>query len=218
MNHFLEELRQEIFVQPFNVIDFAQHRNTIAPTDIKRPKSLILSILNPMLRAWEAYAEPLWLYRRANKTVQHLMQREHDNTSYTTLATPGKLLQMTAIYFSEGEGSASLARHRETLHTIVWQSSEGMEASGTNGVQVWDTALTVLAVTEAGLAKDHRFEEAMKRALDFLDASQLRDNLSDPYRQQRKGGWPFSTKECGYIVADCSAESMKAVILLQEDW
>ena len=52
----------------------------------------------------------------------------------------------------------------------------------------------------------------------FLDVSQLRDNLSDPYRQPRKGGWPFSTKENGYIVSDCAAESMKAVILLQEDW
>lgn len=174
--------------------------------------------MNLVLRAWEAYARPLWLHRRANDTVRHLMQREDDNTSYTTLATPSKALQMTATFFADGEGSASLARHRETLHTNVWQSNDGMEASGTNGVQLWDTALTVLAVVEAGLAKDHRFEGAMKKALDFLDASQLRDNLSDPYRLPRKGGWPFSTKECSYIVSDCCAEAMKAVILLQEDW
>lgn len=93
-----------------------------------------------------------------------------------------------------------------------------MTSCGTNGVQVWDTAFTVLAVVEAGLANDERFKLAMTRALDFLDVSQIRDNLTDSYRQQRKGGWPFSTKENGYIVSDCAAESMKAVILLQEQW
>lgn len=174
--------------------------------------------MNPVMRAWEAYARPSWLHRRANTFVRDLMQREDDNTSYTDLAPVNKALQMTTVYFSDGEGSASLARHRETVLTYLWQSNEGMTSCGTNGVQVWDTALTVLAVVEAGLAKDDRFEASMKRALDFLDVSQLRENLSDPYRQQRKGGWPFSTKENGYIVSDCAAESMKAVILLQEDW
>ena len=218
LNQFLKNLREEIFAQPFLSIDFAQHRNTVAPTDIKRPNSLIVSIMNPVVRAWEAYGRPSWLHRRANNTVRDLMQREDDNTSYNDLAPVSKALQMTAIYFSDREGSASIAKHRETLPTYLWQSNEGMTSCGTNGVQVWDTAFTVLAVVEAGLAKDYRFKVAMNRALDFLDVSQLRDNLSDPYRQQRKGGWPFSTKENGYIVSDCAAESMKAVILLQEDW
>ncbi len=92
-----------------------------------------------------------------------------------------------------------------------------MTSCGTNGAQVWDTAFTVLAVAEAGLAQDPRFKGAMIKALGFLDISQLGDDLSDPYRQQRKGGWPFSTKENGYIVSDCAAESMKAVMLLQQE-
>ena len=58
----------------------------------------------------------------------------------------------------------------------------------------------------------------MKKALLFFDKSQFRNDLTDPYRQKRKGGWPFSTKDNGYIVSDCAAEGMKAVLLLQEQW
>lgn len=31
-----------------------------------------------------------------------------------------------------------------------------------------------------------------------------------------QGGFPFSTLDCGWIVADCTAEGLKAVLLLQE--
>jgi lanosterol synthase len=125
---------------------------------------------------------------------------------------------MAVVYFADGEQSVSLAKPRETLSTYLWIDGNGMTCSWTNGVQVWDTAFTVLAVVEAGLAWDPKFSEAMTKALQFLDLSQLREDLSDPYRQKRKGGWPFSTKDNGCIVSDCSAESMKAVILLQEEW
>lgn len=31
-----------------------------------------------------------------------------------------------------------------------------------------------------------------------------------------QGGFPFSTRDCGWIVADCTAEGLKSVMLLQE--
>lgn len=218
LNPLLRELRGEIYVEPFSSINFSDHPNTIAPTDIKRPSGMIMKVMNPLVRTWEAYLRPFWLHRHASSTVRELIKREDDNTSYNDLAPVNKALQMTAVYFADGQGSTSLARHRETLPSYLWQSDEGMTSSGTNGVQVWDTAFTVLAAVEAGLAKDQRFKATMSRALDFLDVSQLRENLTDPYRQRRKGGWAFSTRENGYIVSDCSAESMKAVIMLQEEW
>ena len=125
---------------------------------------------------------------------------------------------MTAVYFSDGESSISLTKHREKLPTCLRQSKEGMTSSGTNSAQVWNTAFTVLAVVQVRLSQDHRFKPSMIKALDFLDLSQIRENVSDPYRQQRKGGWPFNTKDNGYIISDYAAESLKAVILLQEEW
>lgn len=31
-----------------------------------------------------------------------------------------------------------------------------------------------------------------------------------------QGGFPFSTRDCGWIVADCTAEGLKSVMLLQK--
>ncbi|TAQ85744.1 hypothetical protein B7494_g5930 [Chlorociboria aeruginascens] len=64
---------------------------------------------------------------------------------------------------------------------------------------------------------DVEFTEEITLSGRVEDITQFQDNLEDPYRQQRKGGWPFSTKDNGYIVSDCAAEGMKAVLLLQEE-
>ena len=144
--------------------------------------------MNPLLRTWEAYLRPFWLHRLANRTVQDLIRREDDNTSYNDSAPVNKALQMLAVHFINGDNSESLAKHREKLPTYLWQSEEGMTSSGTNGVQVWDTALTILAVVEAGLVLDPRFKPSMIKALKFVEMSQLRDDPQDPYRQRRKGG------------------------------
>uniref|UniRef100_A0A8C4W6E6 Terpene cyclase/mutase family member n=1 Tax=Gopherus evgoodei TaxID=1825980 RepID=A0A8C4W6E6_9SAUR len=41
-------------------------------------------------------------------------------------------------------------------------------------------------------------------------------NYQKYYRQMNKGGFPFSTRDCGWIVTDCTAEGLKSVMLLQE--
>lgn len=146
------------------------------------------------------------------------MRREDENTSYNNASVLIQAFQMAAVYFADGEDSFSVSKHRESLYVFTWQGSKGMEVGGTDGVQVWDTSLSVLAVVEAGLATQCSFRAVMIKALEYLEMSQLRHNVCDPYRQQRKGGWTFSTKTNGLIVTDCSAETLKAVILLQEDW
>ena len=123
---------------------------------------------------------------------------------------------MIVVYFAYGKYSNTLARHKEKVSSYLWQSASGLTSGITNGVQLWDTAFSVIAAAEAGLARLPEFRESMEKALLFLDNSQFCDDLADPYRQKRKGGWPFSTKDNSYIVSDSSAESMKAVLLLQE--
>ncbi len=61
LSPFITDLREEIYVQKFSLINFAKHRSTVSRTDMKRPNSLIVSILNPVVRAWETYVRPNWL-------------------------------------------------------------------------------------------------------------------------------------------------------------
>jgi len=218
LNPLLVEIRDEIYLQPFTDIDFAQHYNTVAATDIKRPRSTFLTVINSALRAWEKYLRPEWVRQSSNAQVRDLIRREDLNTDFNDLAPVNKAFHMAVIYFADGKQSPDLIRHNEKISTYLCQSSRGMTSGGTNGLQLWDTAFTVISVVEAGLAKYPEFQDMMEMALSFLDITQFRDDLDDPYRQKRKGGWPFSTKDNGYIVSDCVAEGMKATILLQEEW
>jgi lanosterol synthase len=55
----------------------------------------------------------------------------------------------------------------------MWIAKEGMMMSGTNGVQLWDTAFTVSAAFEADLAGEKEFIPALTKALEFLDDMQV---------------------------------------------
>lgn len=216
LNTLLEELRREIYVQMYSSINFANHCNTVAETDMKRAPNSFVQIMNSALRFWETYLRSTWIHTKANASILALVRREDENTSYNDLAPVNKALHMVVAYFAHGKHSSTLARHEEKVPTYFWQSANGLTSGGTNGAQLWDTAFSVIAAAEAGLVKRSEFRESMERALLFLDNSQFRDDLADPYRQRRKGGWPFSTKDNSYIVSDCAAEGMKAVLLLQE--
>ena len=218
LNPLLEALREEIYVQPFSSIKFAKHCNTVAAADIKGPHAPLLKVINFSLRLWENYFRPLWLHDLANTAVRGLIQREDGNKFYNNLVPVNKAFNLAVGHFFDGRNNSVSALHQQKLTTYLWQSAKGLTCGGTNGAQVWDTAFTIIAVAEAGLASNPKYKEMMERALGFLDESQLQDDFTDPYRQPRKCGWPFSTKDNGYIVSDCSAESMKAIIMLQEEW
>ena len=216
LNPLLMELREEIYVLPYSSIDFVANSSTVAATDLKRPYTPLVRAMSTVMRAWEIYLRPSWLHNQANAAVRDLIRREDENTSYNDLAPVNKAFHTVVAHFADGEDRTAVRRHWAKLTTYLWQSRDGMTSGGTNGVQLWDTAFTVIAVAEAGLARTPEFKDTMQKALDFIELSQFQEDLKDPYRQKRKGGWPFSTKDNGYIVSDCSAEGMKATILLQE--
>ncbi|KAJ5710308.1 hypothetical protein N7488_004464 [Penicillium malachiteum] len=216
LNPFLTSLRNEIYTQPYDDIAFDRYRNFVAPVDLKKPVSALLRCANVLLRFWEEYIRPDWIGQWANERIYSLIKREDENTSYNCLAPVNKAFHMVSVWYSDGAKSDRMNRHRDKIAPYIWKGENGITCSGTNGVQVWDTAFTIQAMVETGLGKELEFRPTLEMALHYLDISQMRDNLADPYRQPRKGGWPFSTKDNGYVVSDCTAESLKAVLMLQE--
>ncbi|EQB49570.1 hypothetical protein CGLO_11078 [Colletotrichum gloeosporioides Cg-14] len=175
-------------------INFAKHCNTIAPSDVVRSVSPLLSFCFSILTIFYNYLMPRWLLNLASCRTSELMLIEERNTDWERLAPVNKAFHMVQAWFEEGPDSERLRLHREKINVYLWMDTSGMTCNGTNGVQVWDTAFTVQAAVEAGFADDP---------------------MSFP-QYPRKGGWPFSTKSNEYIVSDCAAESLKAVLLLQK--
>jgi lanosterol synthase len=216
-NDLIFELRSELYAQTYDSIDFNAYIHNVSEVDRKRPLNWFLTGANHVLRAWEWYVRPWWLHHQANTVVRDLIRREDENTSYNDIATVNKGFHMVAVHFSDGADSQAVKMHHEKVLPYLWRDEVGLNAGGTNGAQLWDTAFSVIAIVEAGLGEDPQFRDTLEKAHKFLEVSQFRDNIDDPFRQARKGGWPFSTKDQSFIVSDCSAEGLKATLMLQEE-
>lgn len=216
----IRELRQELFVQPWGSINWASHRNSISHMDNYHPKSWLLHSANWFLvNVWNPYLRTNWVKERAEAWASELVDMEDANTDYACLAPVNAPMNTLVCYIRDGPGAYSVRRHIERFEEFLWVKSEGMLCNGTNGVQCWDTAFTIQSVMAAGLETDERWRPMLTRALGFLDQQQIREDCVDQdkcYRQQRKGGWPFSNKDQGYAVSDCVSEALKSIILLQK--
>ena len=218
-NPLIEQLREELYTEPYSAVDFPSHRNSISPRDNYHPKTWILTLINWLLvLIWNPFLRMQALKKRAEDWTFQLIQHEDENTDFANLAPVSAPMNMVACYIREGPDSYSVKRHRERLPVYLWMKNEGMLVNGTNGVQTWDTSWLVQAVVEAGVAEDPKWKPMLTKALEFLDDQQIRENCRDQdvcYRQQRKGAWAFSTKLQGYTVSDTTSEALKAVLMLQ---
>ncbi|KAL2863488.1 terpene cyclase/mutase family protein [Aspergillus lucknowensis] len=215
-----KQLRQELYTQPYDSINFASHRNSIHKADNYYPKTWLLNTLNSLLvNVWNPILRISAVVKRAEDWTWELICMEDQNTDYAGLGPVSNPMNMVACYVHDGPDSYSVRRHRERLNDYMWMKGEGMLMNGTNGVQVWDTAFITQAIVVAGFADDPKWRPMLSKALEFLDAHQLRENVPDQdkcYRQHRKGAWPFSNKTQGYTVSDCTAEGLRSTIQLQE--
>ena len=214
------QLRQELYLDQYDSIDFSSHRNSISPTDNYHPKTWILNLINWFLVfIWFPYLRSASLVKRAEEWTWELIRMEDENTDYACLAPVNAPMNTVCCYIHDGPESYSFQRHLYHLHDYLWVNREGMLCCGTNGVQVWDTSFTIQAVVEAGLAESPKWKPMLTKALGYLDEQQIRGEVKDRelcYRQPRNGTWPFSTKVQGYTVSDCTSEALKAVLQLQK--
>uniref|UniRef100_A0A3B5M9D4 Squalene cyclase C-terminal domain-containing protein n=1 Tax=Xiphophorus couchianus TaxID=32473 RepID=A0A3B5M9D4_9TELE len=137
-----------------------------------------------------------------------------------TVRTISKTINMLVRWYVDGPTSAVFQEHVSRIPDYLWLGLDGMKMQGTNGSQLWDTCFAVQAFLEAGAQDDPNLVGCLHDAHDFLRVTQVipenPPEYQKYYRQMNKGGFPFSTRDCGWIVADCTAEGLKSVMLLQE--
>ncbi|VEU23189.1 DEKNAAC104317 [Brettanomyces naardenensis] len=211
----LEEIRQEIFVTSFEQVDFASNRNTVCEIDLYYPHSRLLNVLNWFMVKYEKYARPNWLLKYSNKRAYELILKDMENTSYLSIAPVSGAFTAIVLYLEQGPQGKGFQRSFDNMAEELFMGPQGMAVMGTNGSQVWDDAFAVQYFFAAGIAGNPIFKPAITRAFRFLVRSQFDTECSPgSFRDPRKGAWPFSTKEQGYTVSDCTAESMKAILMV----
>ncbi|CAG8585893.1 8183_t:CDS:10 [Ambispora gerdemannii] len=216
---FIKQLRQELYVQPYESINWAYARNDVCEVDLYVPHPGLLGFLNGILSLYEKIPNVVDLRKHALNEVYKQVKAEDENTFYLDLGPVNKAMNLVVAYLEEGPDSEAFKLAQSKIIDFMWMSAEGMMMNGTNGSQLWDTAFTVQAVIESGLADEPSNHESMLRALEFLDDCQIKRNVPETdmcYRHISKGAWPFSTRDQGYTVSDSTAEGLKAVLLLQK--
>lgn len=231
----IRELRQELFTSPHREINFAGHRNSISPADNYHPKTWVLNLIN-LLLVWIWIPFMRWdgLIKKAEDWVWFLISREDENSDYGDLAPVNAPMNTLCCFIKEGPEAESVIRHRDRLQDYFFISKDGMMANGTNGVQNWDTAFAIQAVVDCGLETKPEYHTMLLKSLEFLEDQQFVEHpvgyetssaYSDPptqatspdacYRHPRRGAWGFSNRSQGYTVSDCTAEAIKAIMMLQ---
>jgi lanosterol synthase len=189
----------------------------VCAADLYSPHTTVLDVMNSVLSMYEGCVIPP-LRKAALARAYHLIILEDENTEYQTLGPVSKMMNLICRAHVEGPGSEAYKQHAIKRADFMWLGQEGMMMCGTNGSQLWDIGFITQALVETGLAKEEANKESLSRALGWLDICQIRENpkhYETSYRHTTKGAWPFSTKEQGYTVSDCTGEGLKAVLYLQ---
>uniref|UniRef100_A0A8B9LY05 Terpene cyclase/mutase family member n=1 Tax=Astyanax mexicanus TaxID=7994 RepID=A0A8B9LY05_ASTMX len=196
-------LRQELYVQDYATINWPAQRNNVAACDIYTPHSTLLTVAYTILNLYEAHHSTA-LRKRAVKELYDHIKADDRFTKCISIGPISKTINMLVRWYVDGPKSAVFQEHVARIPDYLWLGLDGMKMQGTNGSQLWDTAFAAQAFLEAGAQDNPKFTECLKKAHQFFNITQVR------------GGFPFSTRDCGWIVADCTAEGLKSVMLLQE--
>lgn len=214
-------LRRELYSVPYHEIDWDHARNDCAKEDLYYPHPLVQDILWTSL---QKVAEPLlmrWpvkrLREKALSTVMEHIHYEDENTRYICIGPVNKVLNMLCCWV-EDPNSEAFKLHLPRIHDYLWVAEDGMKMQGYNGSQLWDTAFAAQAIISTNLAEEYR--TTLKKAHLYIKDSQVLEDcpgdLNQWYRHISKGAWPFSTGDHGWPISDCTAEGLKAALLLSK--
>jgi lanosterol synthase len=217
-NALILSLRQEMYTEPYDQINWPAQRNNVAPIDIYSPHTKLANGLFAILGVYEQCSFPPLRHAALKKTYR-LIVEEDENTTYQTLGPVNKMMNLVCRTYVDGIGSEAWKEHAIKRKDFMWMCKDGMMMCGTNGSQLWDIAFISQALVKTHLGYEEGVKESAVRALRWLDDCQIKDNpkhYESAYRHASKGAWPFSTREQSYTVSDCVGEGLKAVLFLQE--
>ena len=223
-NPVLVALREELYVEAYDEIDWPSCRNRVAEVDIFHRHTRLLDWLHVGLGWWERIV-PSFLRNRALKECLHHVEFEDEATDYICIGPVNKFLNMVVRWHSEQQAqaeaaesgsaapgvSSAMARHVERIDYYVWISEDGLKLQGYNGSFLWDTSFAVDAFLVSGFAE--RYRPTLELAHDFLEIAQIKDDVPDGvahYRHPTRGSFGFSSAAQGWPTGDCTAEGLRA--------
>lgn len=219
----LISLRKELYIQPYDSIDWGAHRQVCADIDEYSPLHPVMKLAQDLMSVYEwllPYIPPLrWFRKISLDFVIKYIHEEDEQTNYIDIGPVNKALNMLSVWIDSGRDNANerFLKHLPRVDDYLWVAEDGMKMQGYNGSQCWDTSFAIQAIVEGNLIS--RFPECSRKVYDYLNRTQIpEDEIQRDlyYRHISKGGWPFSTAAHGWPISDCTAEGLKGVLALHK--
>ncbi|NOK33273.1 2,3-oxidosqualene cyclase [Corallococcus exercitus] len=210
----LAELRRELYPQPYADVDWKAARGRVAATDAYTPHGLLLRAVHRVLGLYERFHSKRLRARALEESLALI--RGEDAATHSICIGPINKVFNTVVWHVARPDGPEVRAHLERLPDYLQPTGEGITFNGYNSSQLWDTAFAVQALVASGATAGAR--DTLERAGRFLAAQQVLEDSPDAARHHRhpsRGGWPFSTREHGWPISDCTAEALKACLLLE---
>ncbi|KAF7046889.1 hypothetical protein CFC21_055881 [Triticum aestivum] len=213
-------IREELYTTPYHEVDWNKARDTCAKEDLRYPRSLLQNVIwtcltkfvEPVLNSWP-------VNKLREKALENLMKHIHyedESTKYIGICPINKALDMICCW-ADDQNSDALKLHIPRIYDYLWLAEDGMKAQVYDGCQSWETTLIVQAYYSTDLINE--YGPTLQKAHEFIKNSQVIENHPDSkayYRHRSKGSWTLSTADNGWSVSDCTAEALKALLLLSK--
>ena len=208
-------LKSELYAEAsYDSINWNTARNACAKEDLYYPHPWIQDVVWSTLMKVEPFLMNSRVRKAACEDAMRQIHYEDENTRYVDIGPVNKVFNMLSCWFEDPDSEA-VKKHIPRIADYLWVAEDGMKMQGYNGSQLWDCAFSVQAIVATGLADE--YGECLRRAHDYIEKSQVRDDCPDVekwYRHISKGAWPFSTRDHGWPISDCSSEGLKAALTL----
>ncbi len=232
----IEELRNELYCEPYDSIEWDRTRHLVASMDNYSPIPTFMKFAQNCLSIyenWKVFRPFRDAFRKAGLDFcLEYMRAEDLQTNFIDIGPVNKALNMVSAFHSANNdiNDPAVRSHMMRVPDYLWVAEDGMKMQGYNGSQCWDTSFAIQAVWECGLLD--RFPILSAKVWAFLERTQILStecSQSTPayqyescesrdkfYRHVSKGGWPFSTSAHGWPISDCTGEGLKGVLALMD--
>ncbi|CAN1340500.1 Lupeol synthase [Linum perenne] len=200
-------LREELYNEPYHVVNWNAARNTVAKEDVYYPHPLIQDLTWGFLHHFVEPVMKRWPFSKLrDKSLKVAMEHVHyedENSRYLCIGSVEKVLCLMACWV-EDPNSEAYRRHLARLPDYYWLAEDGLKMQ--------------TAIMSSNLCNE--YGQTLRKAHDFIKASQVRENPSGDfkamYRHISKGSWTFSAQDHGWQVSDCTAEGLKCALLFSQ--
>ncbi|PYI03115.1 lanosterol synthase [Aspergillus sclerotiicarbonarius CBS 121057] len=220
-NDLLDEIRAELFPQDFSSVDFAAFEGVVRPSKRHQAKSWILQTLNWTLKnVWNPWICPRKLKENAEKRTWEILQHSARTSTMTGLISLDSWLNIIAFYCAEGPDSPALKEMQEASIEYLWMGSSGIQSMSIHGAHAWETSFALQTLAYTGLVNHADFQSHALQAYEYLIQQQLVEEWNDSppcHRPSRLGAWSFTTRYHGSPCSDCTAEALKAILMVESE-